>query len=263
VTAHAVDINCDLGESFGAFHMGDDASIMPWITSANVACGFHGGDPGTIAATVDAAGRFGVGVGAHPSFPDLVGFGRRYMHLTPEEVETDVLYQIGALSAFTRAAGVGLLHVKPHGQLNNVAVRDRTVADAIARAVCAFDPGLILVAYGGELIKAGEAAGLTVAYEAYADRGYQADGSLVPRSRAGAMIEDVDRVVSRAVAMVREQRVTAVSGEIVPLRVDTICVHSDTSGAVDIARALNSGLRAAGIAVRPMAEVIARSEHAR
>lgn len=252
----AVDINCDMGESFGALRIGDDDAVLPWITSASIACGFHGGDPKTIASTVASAGRFGVAVGAHPSFPDLAGFGRRYMHLTPEEVRTDVLYQIGALHAFTRAAGVQLQHVKPHGQLNNVAVRDRAVAEAIVDAIRSFDSDLIVVSYVGELTRAAEEAGMRVAHEAYADREYLRDGTLVPRSHGGAVIHDPNRIVSRAVAMVKERRVTARGGEIVPVRLETICVHGDTPGAASIARALHQGLEAAGVVVQAMAAVV-------
>lgn len=252
----AVDINCDMGESFGALRIGEDDEVFPWITSANIACGFHGGDPRTMATAVESAARFGVAIGAHPSFPDLVGFGRRYMHLTPDEVRTDVLYQTGALHAIAQAAGLRLQHVKPHGQLNNVAVRDREIAEAIVSAVHAFDPSLILVSYGGELTRAAEAMGLPVAHEAYADRGYRPDGTLVPRNQPGAVIHDAGRILVRSIAMVREQRVTALTGEIVPLQVDTLCVHGDTPGAGAIARTLHHGLASAGIELRPMRAVI-------
>jgi UPF0271 protein len=252
----SVDINCDMGESYGALRIGEDAEVFPWITSANVACGYHGGDPRTMASTVESAARFGVAVGAHPGFPDLAGFGRRYMHVSAEEARTDVLYQIGALHAFARAAGLQLQHVKPHGQLNNVAVRDVEIAEAIVDAVAAFDPALLLVSYGGELTRAAERRGLAVAHEGYADREYRADGTLVPRSQENAVIHDVGRIVARGIAMVREQRVTALTGEIVPLRVDTICVHGDTPGAGSIAKALHHGLRSTGIALRPMREVL-------
>lgn len=254
----AVDINCDMGESFGAFRIGEDDAVLPSITSANVACGFHGGDPRVIEHTVNEAVRLGVGIGAHPGFPDLVGFGRRNLAATPDEVRTDVLYQIGALSAFTRASRTRLQHVKPHGQLNNLAVRDRSMADAIVAAVSAFDPDLIFVAYGGELIRAAETAGLTVGYEVYADREYMPDGTLVPRQRSGAVIHDTARVVERAISMVQRRQVTAIDGQAIPLRVDTICVHGDTPGAAGIAAALHAGLTSAGIEVLPLAQVIGR-----
>lgn len=255
-----VDLNCDMGESFGAFRMGDDDAVLPSVTSVSVACGFHGGDPRVMDQTVREAARRGVGIGAHPSFPDLVGFGRRDMKLSAQEARTDVLYQIGAVSAFTRAADVPLQHVKPHGQLNNLAVADRELAEAIVAAVRAFDRNLILVAYGGELARAAADAGLTVGYEVFADRAYHADGTLVSRRQPGAIIHDVEQVVARAVAMVRERRVRAITGELVVVRADTICVHGDTPGAASIAAALQAGLTAAGIAVRPLREVVQQRE---
>lgn len=257
---YTVDINCDMGESFGAFRIGEDDEVFPSITSANVACGFHGGDPRVIERTISTARKYGVQVGAHPGFPDLVGFGRRDLAVTPDEARTDVLYQIGAVFAFARAAGMPLRHVKPHGQLNNLSVTDDVLAGAIVDAVRAFDPSLILVAYSGELIRGAEARGLAVGYEAFADRAYMPDGTLVSRRQPGAVLHDVDHIVERAVAMVKEQRVTAITSDVVPLRVDTLCVHGDTPGAAGIARALRAGLAAAGIAVRPLTEVLAHRE---
>jgi len=254
-----VDINADMGESFGAWTMGDDASLLPYISSANVACGFHGGDPRVMARTVAAAKAHGVGVGAHPSFPDLVGFGRRNMDVTAEEARTDVLYQLGALSAFCRAAGVPLQHVKPHGQLNNLAMVQRPLADAICAAVAAFDPTLIVVAYGGELARAAEAAGLTVAYEAYADRAYEPDGRLVSRREPGSVLHDPEQVVERALRMVLEQRVQARDGSWVALRVDTLCVHGDTPGAPALAARLRAALEMEGVAVRPLGQFLSRA----
>ncbi|MCY0884948.1 MAG: LamB/YcsF family protein [Firmicutes bacterium] len=248
----AIDLNCDMGEGFGAYRLGSDEELMPWITSANVAAGFHAGDPRTLERTVILARRYGVNVGAHPGFPDLVGFGRRPMALSPEEIRTDVLYQIGAVAAFARAAGVPLVHVKPHGALANLAVKDARVAGAIADAVAAYDPGLILIAYGGELARAGRARGLRVAMEAYADRGYAADGSLLPRSRPGAVLHDPEAIVERAVEMVRTGSVVSADGVRVPLAVETLCVHGDTPGAAAIVRRLRQGLEAAGIRVRPL-----------
>jgi 5-oxoprolinase (ATP-hydrolysing) subunit A len=253
---HIVDINCDAGESFGAFTVGEDDGVMASATSVNVACGFHGGDPRSMERMVTRAKALGLGVGAHPGFPDLVGFGRRDMRLTPTEIRTDTLYQIGALSAFTQAAGLELQHVKPHGQLNNMAVVDAVYARAIVEAIQDLDRNLILIAYGGELQKAGEELGLRVAHEAYADREYEADGTLVSRRKPGAVIHDVDRIVERALGMIQDQRVTAITGEPVPLRVDTICVHADTPGAAAIAAALRTGLESAGVDVRPLREVM-------
>ena len=259
---YQVDINCDMGESFGAYRIGEDDAVLPSVTSANVACGFHGGDPRVIEHTIRAAREHGVGVGAHPGFPDLVGFGRRNLAVTPDEARTDVLYQIGAVYAFARAAGIDLQHVKPHGQLNNLSVKDRTLAEAIVAGARAFDPGLIVMAYGGELIRVAEEQGMPVAYEAFADREYMPDGTLVSRQRPGAVIHDRDRIVSRAVSMAKEQQVTAITGEAVPLRVDTLCVHGDTPGAAEIARALRAGLEAAGIAVRPVRDIVASRQTA-
>jgi 5-oxoprolinase (ATP-hydrolysing) subunit A len=238
-----VDLNCDLGESVGA-----DEKVMPHITSANVACGFHGGDPGVMRRTVRLAREHGVSVGAHPGFQDLAGFGRREMRLSPQEVEDLVLYQIGALEGIARAEGVRLSHVKPHGALYNMAARDRGMADAIARAVRAFDPSLVLfVLPGSEMQKAGEAAGLAVAPEGFADRTYEPDGSLTPRSRPGSVIHEVAEVARRAVRMVAEGVVTATDGRDIPMRIATLCVHGDTPGAGDLARALGAALVGAGV----------------
>jgi UPF0271 protein len=251
-----VDMNCDMGESFGAFRIGEDDAVLPSVTSVNVACGFHGGDPRVIEHTVAAAKRLGVAVGAHPGFPDLVGFGRRDLTLSAEEARTDTVYQIGAVYAFARALGAPLQHVKPHGELNNLAVTDRALADAIVAGIEQFDRELIVVAYGGEMVRAAEARGLRVGYEVFADREYMPDGTLVSRRQPGAVIHDVERIVDRAIGMIEQQEVRAISGERVPLRVDTICVHGDTAGAAEIARALRQGLEAAAIAVRPLREVL-------
>jgi UPF0271 protein len=246
----SIDLNCDMGESFGAYSIGADAEVMPSISSANVACGYHGGDPSVMRRTVRLAREAGVSVGAHPGLPDLAGFGRREMRVTPAETEDMVLSQIGALAAIARSEGVPLRHVKPHGALYNMAARDRGLADAIARAVRAFDRSLILFAPpGSELLRAGEAAGLTVAAEGFADRGYEADGSLTPRSRSGAVIDDLATVVRRAVRMVLEGRVIATDGSEIAMRVRTICTHGDTAGAAELTRGLRAGLERAGVTV--------------
>lgn len=246
-----VDLNCDMGESFGAWTMGDDRAMMRAITSANVACGAHAGDPEVMRRTVRLAREHGVSVGAHPSLPDLAGFGRREMRVTPDEVEGLVLYQVGALAAIARAEGVALAHVKPHGALYNMAVRDGTIADAIARAVHAFDPSLVLFGLAGSLmLSAGEAAGLRVASEVFADRGYERDGALASRLKPGSVIQDPERVSARAVEMVRDGRVAALSGESIAVQADTICVHGDTPGAPNLARRIRAALEAAGIEVR-------------
>lgn len=245
-----IDLNSDLGESFGPWPMGQDAALMDSISSANVACGFHAGDPGTMRATVRLAREKGVAVGAHPGFPDLVGFGRREMKASPAEVEDFVLYQVSALAGIAAAQGVRLQHVKAHGALYNMACKDRALADAIAKAVAAFDRGLILFGLpNSELLRAGQAAGLQVAAEVFADRAYDPDGSLTPRSKPGSVIHDTQQVVERAVIMVRDKKVVAIDGSTIALQADTICLHGDTPGAADHARAVRKGLESAGIQI--------------
>lgn len=250
-----IDLNSDLGESFGPWPMGDDAALMASISSANVACGFHAGDPGAMRATVALAKACGVAVGAHPGFPDLVGFGRREMQATPQEVEDFVVYQVAALAGIAAAQGVRLQHVKAHGALYNMACRDRALAGAIARAVAAIDKNLILFGLpDSELIKAGQQAGLPVAAEVFADRAYEADGSLASRQKAGSVIHDQATVVARAIKMVQDQRVVALDGSEIPLEADTICLHGDTPGAVQLARAVRAGLEGAGIRVQRLGQ---------
>ena len=245
-----IDLNSDLGESFGPWPMGDDAALMASSSSAKVACGFHAGDPGTMRATVALAKASGVAIGAHPGFPDLVGFGRREVQATPQEVEDFVVYQVAALAGIAAGQGVRLQHVKAHGALYNMACRDRALADAIARAVAAIDKKLILFGLpNSELIKAGLHAGLPVAAEVFADRAYEADGSLASRQKAGSVIHDPAVVVVRAIRMVRERQVVALDGSVVALDADTICLHGDTPGAADLARAVRAGLEAAGVTV--------------
>ncbi len=248
-----VDLNSDVGESFGAYELGADPAVLRSITSANIACGYHAGDPQVMRRTVRLAIDRGVAIGAHPGFPDLVGFGRRDIRATPEEVEDMVLYQIGALSAIARSEGASLAHVKAHGALYNMAVRDRGLADAIARAVHAFDPSLVLFGLpGSELLNAARRLGLRAASEGFGDRAYLPDGSLAPRSMKDAVIHDPDTVVQRAMTMVTTEHVTAIDGSSVPLRVDTLCVHGDTPGAADLAKRLRAGLEAHGIQVAPV-----------
>jgi 5-oxoprolinase (ATP-hydrolysing) subunit A len=248
-----IDLNSDLGEAFGAWPMGQDGLLMPVISSANVACGFHAGDPCTIRQTIRLARKHGVAVGAHPGLPDLAGFGRREMQVSPAEVEDMVLYQVGALAAIARSEGVPLQHVKAHGALYNMACRDEALAEAIARAVVAFDPTLVLFGLpGSALLQAGLDAGLPVAAEAFADRAYRPDGSLAPRSQPGAVIHDVDAVVSRAVAMVTEQIVVATDGSTIEFEADTLCLHGDTPGAAALAVAIRRGLEDAGVTIAPL-----------
>ena len=250
----SIDLNCDMGESFGAYTIGADEAVITNITSANVACGYHGGDPGVMRRTVRLAREAGVVVGAHPGFPDLVGFGRREMGMGAQDVEDMVLYQIGALAAIAKGEGVRLSHVKPHGALYNMAVTDKALAAAMARAVVAFDPELIFFALpGSELARAATGVGLQVALEGFADRAYEPDGSLTPRSRAGAVIHDVDAVVARALRMVTDGVVIASDGSRLEMRVDTICTHGDTPGAQSLTRALRAGLERAGVTVAAVA----------
>lgn len=245
-----IDLNCDIGESYGAWSMGDDAGVMPWITSANIACGFHAGDFSTMHKTVLLAKQNDVAIGAHVSLPDLQGFGRRVMKISPNDAYAMTLYQIGALAAFARAAGTRVVHVKPHGALYNMAAKDAALADAIARAVRDFDANLILVGLANsELPKAGAALALSVAHEAFADRRYEADGSLTPRGIHGAVIEDVETAVAQAVTIATQGNVDIRSGGTLTLRADTICVHGDRPDAALFARALHEGLKAAGVAV--------------
>ena len=245
-----IDLNCDIGESFGAWRMGADAEVMPWITSANIACGFHAGDFSTMQQTVALAKAHGVAIGAHVSLPDLQGFGRRELRVSPNEAYAMTLYQIGALAAFAIAAGTRVVHVKPHGALYNMAAKDRGLADAIARAVREFDVSLILVGLAGsELPKAGAAAGLRVAHEAFADRRYEADGSLTHRREADAVIHDIDTAVAQALRIVEKGTVQARDERTIALRADTICVHGDRPDAGLFARRLREALERAGIAV--------------
>ena len=245
-----IDLNSDLGESFGPWPMGQDATLMPSISSANVACGFHAGDPGAMRATVAMAKAHGVAVGAHPGFPDLVGFGRREMKATPQEVEDFVVYQVAALVGVAAAQGVRLQHVKAHGALYTMACRDRSLADAIARAVASLDRSLILFGLpNSELLRAGEAAGLRVAAEAFADRAYENDGSLAARSKPGSVIHDTAVVVARAVRMAKSGDVVSLDGSVITLNAQTICLHGDTPGASMLAAQVRKGLEAAGVSV--------------
>jgi 5-oxoprolinase (ATP-hydrolysing) subunit A len=248
-----IDINCDMGESFGPWKMGADDEVMRNITSANVACGAHAGDPRVMRRTVRLAREHGVAVGAHPGFADLQGFGRREMQADPAEVEDAVIAQVGALAAIARAEGVSLAHVKAHGALYNMAARDRPLADAIARAIKAFDPSLIMFGLpNSPMIEAGRAVGLHVAAEGFADRAYQPDGSLTPRSKPGAVIHDPAAVVDRAVRMVRDGVVLTPDGREIALQVQTICVHGDTPGAAELTRRIRAGLTEAGVDVRSL-----------
>lgn len=247
-----IDLNCDMGESFGAYTIGRDAEVMASITSANVACGFHAGDPTVMRETVRLAKARGVAVGAHPGLPDLVGFGRREMAIGARELEDAVAYQVGALAGIAAAEGVRLQHVKAHGALYNMAAKDATLADAIARAVAAVDDSLVLLGLpGSELLRAGERCGLRVLAEGFADRAYEPDGSLVSRRKPGSVLHDAQAVVDRVRRMAREGVVRAVDGTDIPLPVGTICTHGDTPGAEQLVRRIREALERDGVRVEP------------
>jgi UPF0271 protein len=246
----AIDLNADVGESLGPWPMGEDERLIPLVSSVNIACGLHAGDPVTIERTVQLASDAGAAIGAHPGYPDLAGFGRRDMDLSPAELEASIVYQVGAVAAFARAAVRELRHVKAHGALYNRAAADRRVADAVARAVQRCGADLVLVGLAGSVVlDAGRAAGLAVAAEAFPDRAYEADGSLRSRRLDGAVLTDSSAVAERAVRMARDGTVVAVDGTIVRLDADTLCLHGDTPGAVEHARAVRAALGAAGIQV--------------
>ncbi len=246
----SVDLNADMGESFGAWTMGDDAALMPWITSANVACGWHAGDPSTIAATTALAVRHGVAIGAHPGLPDLQGFGRRTLQVTEREVHDMVLYQAGAVRAFAQAAGGRLHHVKAHGALYNMAAKDAALSRGLARAVKALGDGVsIYVLAGSVMERVARDEGLEVRCEVFADRRYMPDGTLAPRTRPDALIVDESESVAQVLRMVGEGTLVAVDGSVVAVRADTVCIHGDKPTAVPFVKALREALRAARVTV--------------
>ncbi|CAN5217322.1 5-oxoprolinase subunit PpxA [soil metagenome] len=250
---HRADLNCDLGESFGAYSLGNDDEILEFLTSANIACGFHAGDPSVMKHTVHAAVDKGVAIGAHPGYRDLEGFGRRFVDLTPDEAYDLVVYQVGALCGFLAATGARMQHVKPHGAFYNAAAVDIELSGAIAKAVRDVNPELILFGLSGsELISAGEKAGLRTASEAFADRTYQPDGTLTSRRQPGAMIEDLNRAADQAVRLVREGRVASLQGVDVDVRADTICIHGDGPHALEFARMIRARFEESGIEVKPV-----------
>lgn len=253
-----IDMNCDLGEGYGAFRVGNDAEVMPHITSANIACGFHAGDPVTMARTVSLAKKNNVAIGAHPSYPDIMGFGRREMQLSPEEVMSCTIYQIGALQGFAKAAGVSLQHVKPHGALYNTASEDEETSKGVVEAVRALDDELIVLAPPKSVLaKVAVEAGLRVALEFFADRAYNADGSLVSRRQPNAIVKEPREVVERVVNVIKEKKVLATNGKVVTLgEVHTICVHGDTPAAVTLVETLKKALIKAGIEVKPLGSFV-------
>lgn len=252
-----VDLNSDLGESFGRYTLGMDSEIIPLITSANVACGFHASDPTVMHKTIEVAKAAGIRVGAHPGYPDLMGFGRRNMVVSDDEAYDYTLYQIGALDAFLKAQGMKLQHVKPHGAFYNMAAKDPAMSEDICKAIKDYDPELIVMAIpSGELYKAAKAMGLRAAAEVFADRAYEEDGTLVNRKKPGAMITDENEALNRVIRMVKEQKVTAITGKDIDITVDSICVHGDGVKALEFVRKLREGLTKDGIEIKPLADFL-------
>ncbi|MEK3883936.1 5-oxoprolinase subunit PxpA [Paenibacillus sp. PL2-23] len=246
-----MDLNCDMGEGFGVYRSGNDEQLMRYITSANIACGYHGGDPATMRSTVRMALSHGVAIGAHPGLPDLAGFGRRRMEITPMEAYEMTVYQLGALMAFARAEGGGLSHVKPHGALYHMAAKDAALAEAIAEAVYKVDGSLLLFGLAGsELIRAGERIGLRAAREAFADRTYEEDGTLTPRTVEGAVLESSEAAAAQAVLLATEGKARTRQGSYVAVEADTICVHGDSPGALAHVIALRQALTEAKITIQ-------------
>jgi UPF0271 protein len=245
-----IDLNSDVGESYGAWRLGDDEALLGVVTSANVACGFHAGDPATMRRTVTLAAANGVAIGAQVSYPDLVGFGRRELGATPQQIRDDVLYQLGALDGICRAEGTRVRYLRPHGALYHRCAVDPEAAEAAVGAAHAFDPGLAVVAPpGSAMLLAAGAAGLPTVREGFADRRYAPDGGLAPRNMAGAVIADVDAAVTQALGLVRDGAVTATDGSVLHSPVDTLCIHGDTPGAGALARAVRNALEQAGVTV--------------
>ncbi|MTT31863.1 5-oxoprolinase subunit PxpA [Terrilactibacillus sp. BCM23-1] len=246
-----VDLNCDLGESFGAYKLGMDNEILDYVTSANIACGFHAGDPSVMRKTVTLALGKGVQIGAHPGLPDLVGFGRRPMAISPQEAYDMVIYQVGALQAFVKAEGASMQHVKPHGALYNMAAKDPKLSEAIAEAIYAIDPELILFGLSGsQLTKAGEKIGLRVAHEVFSDRTYQIDGSLTSRKEPNALIVDKDQAFKQVLRMIKEGLVKTEQEKDIAIKADTICIHGDGKAALTFARDIRQGFQAENIVVQ-------------
>lgn len=251
-----VDLNCDLGESFGNYKLGLDEEVIPHISSANVACGFHASDPLVMAKTVAMAKANGVQVGAHPGYPDLVGFGRRNLNASPAEVKAMVQYQVGALAAFAAANGIRLQHVKPHGAMYNMAGKDEALADAICEGIAEVDSSLILLGLSGSKMQAAAArAGLKFAREVFADRAYEEDGSLVARTKPGAVIKDEAQSIAQVISMVRDGKVTAITGKEIEVQANSICVHGDGVKAVEFVKKINEALAAEGIKIAPLCQL--------
>ena len=254
---YCVDLNSDLGESFGSYKIGKDEDIIPLISSANVACGAHAGDPDVMAKTADICKASGVSMGAHPGFFDLMGFGRRNMAVSPEQAKNLIIYQLGALDAFAKSRGIRLQHVKPHGALYNMAAKDKNLAKAIAEGVYSYNPELILLGLSGsEMINAAREIGLPYAAEVFADRAYEDDGTLVARSKPGAMIKDEDEAVSRVIRMIKEHKVTSISGKEIEICPASVCVHGDSEKALLFVRKIRDALLSEKIEIKPLSEIV-------
>jgi UPF0271 protein len=254
---YQVDLNCDLGESFGAYKIGMDEEVIPYISSANIACGYHAADPMVMDRTVALAAQHHVMAGAHPGFPDLMGFGRRNLNVSPSEAKAYVMYQVGALDAFCKAHGVNMQHVKPHGALYNMAGKDHALALAICEGIQAVNPELILLGLSGsQMLLAAEEIGLKAAREVFADRAYEEDGSLVARTKAGAMIEDEDLAVARVIRMVKEGTVETVTGKEIPIQADSVCVHGDGPKALAFVKKIRAALEQEEIRIASITEVL-------
>ncbi|MGP7817933.1 LamB/YcsF family protein [Niallia sp. 01092] len=249
-----IDIISDLGEGFGSYTMADDSSLLELVSSANIACGFHAGDPRTMADAVEKSVKNNVGIGAHPGFPDLVGFGRRHIELSSWEITTDILYQLGALNAFVKAYGGTLQHVTPHGRLGNLSVENRKYAEAIVEGIVRFDPSLMVVTTPGEMANIAEQRGLKVAYVIFADRAYNDDGTLVSRDNPNAVIHDPETVVKRCVKMVVEGKVTSITGKEIEVDGQSLLLHGDTSGSLKLAQQIKSALIEAGVEIRRLGD---------
>lgn len=254
---YQIDLNCDLGESFGNYKIGMDEEVIPLISSANVACGYHASDPIVMQKTIAMTKKFGTAVGAHPGFPDLMGFGRRNLSVSPAEAKAYTLYQLGALDAFCRTQGVKLQHVKPHGALYNMAAKDYELARGICEAIYEFDKDLIVLALsGGQLIRAGQDIGLRTALEFFSDRAYEEDGTLVNRRKEGAVITDENEALARVVRMIKENKLTAITGKDISIKADSVCVHGDGVKALEFVKKIREKLTDEKIAIKPLAEIV-------
>ena len=254
---YRVDLNSDLGESFGRYTLGMDDKVIPLITSANVACGYHASDPVVMEKTAAMAKEAGIRVGAHPGYPDLMGFGRRNMNISPAEAKAYTLYQIGALDAFCKAEGIVMQHVKPHGALYNMAAKDYSLAKGICEAIAEYDSSLIVMGLsGGELVRAAGDLGLRTALEVFADRAYEEDGSLVDRRKDGAMITDENEAISRVIRMVKEKKVRAITGKDISITADSVCVHGDGAKALAFVEKIRKAMTEEGIEICPLEKIV-------